>query len=77
MAATTRKLLLGSITKDLVAKMLKDKGRELAGAIRSALPNEYGYMVILKTGGSTAFFTDGEKAEAIQTLREVLATLED
>ncbi len=70
------KLLLGAINKDLVAKMLKDKGRELAQAMREALPLNYKFLVVLQDGEQTAFFSDSDRADAIRALKSVLAELE-
>lgn len=70
------KLILGHVHKDLAAKMLKDKGRELAAALRDALPESYSFFVVLGDGTQTAFFSDSEKDEAIRSLRAALAELE-
>lgn len=73
----SKKLLLGTIHKDLAAKMMKEKGRDLAHAIRDALPESYQYLVLLKEGENVAFFTDADRDEAIRALRKTLAQLED
>ncbi len=75
--SATRKLLLGTITKDLAAKLLRDKGRELAAALRSALPSSYGFVVVLRgDDDALAFFSDSEREEAARMMRTVLAKLE-
>ncbi len=72
----SKKLLIGTINRELASKMMKDRGRDLAGAIRDALPENYRYMVLLQEGPNVAFFTDSERAEAIRSLRQVLQELE-
>lgn len=72
---TSKKILLGAINKDLAARLLKEKGRELVGAVRDALPADYEYLVVLKQGGSLAFFTDSSREDAVRMLREVLDEL--
>jgi hypothetical protein len=74
--AASRKLMLASITKDLVSKMLRELGRDVSGAIRAALPDGCGYLVILDLDGTTAFFTDAEKDATVRRLRTVLEMLE-
>ena len=73
--AASRKLLLGTISKELAAKVMKDRGRELSEAIRLGLPEGYGYLLILRDESGSAFFTDASKEEAIASLEEVLAHL--
>lgn len=73
---SSKKLLLGTISKDLAAKMLKDKGRDLAGALREALPESYAFVVVLEHDGAIAFFSDSDRAAAIRALRQVLRELE-
>lgn len=72
----SNKILIGPVHKELAACMLKDKGRELAGAIRDGLPEGYEYLVVLKENDTLAFFSDCSREQAIRSLREVLAELE-
>lgn len=71
----SRKLLLGSISRELANKFLKDRGRELSDAIRAGLPEGYGYLLVLRDEDGSAFFTDATKEEAIASLEEVLEHL--
>lgn len=71
----SRKLLLGSISRELASKFLKDRGRELSEAIRAGLPEGYGYLLVLRDADGSAFFTDASKEEAIASLEEVLEHL--
>lgn len=74
--AVSKTLLLGTLGRDLAAKLLKDKGRELAIALREALPESYSFLVVLGDGEARAFFSDSERADVIKSLRSVLAELE-
>ncbi len=73
---TSKTLLLGTLRRDVAAKMLKDKGRELVAALRDALPASWSFLLILGEGPSTAYFSDATREETIKTLRSVLAELE-
>lgn len=72
---TSRKMLLGSISKVLANHILKDLGRHLAEAIRAGLPEGYSYLLILRNEQGSAFFSDALREEAIATLEEVLEHL--
>lgn len=73
--ATTKKIVsVGS--KDEAKALLKDKGRELAAALRDAVPFGHGFMLILSSDNGVVFFTDSPRPEAIRTIKEVLAHLE-
>lgn len=73
---SSKKILLGAVNKQLAETMLKQKGRELATALRDSLPENYRCFVILDDGGTTAFFSDSTREEAIALLRSCLAKLE-
>lgn len=73
--ATTKRIVSVS-TKEEAKELLKTKGRELAAALREAVPHGHGYMLILSSESGVVFFTDSPRTEAIRTMREVLAHLE-
>jgi hypothetical protein len=77
MMAISRKLMLGAISKELAAKYLKDRGRELAEAIRGALPEGYFYVLALRDGDDVAYFSDSELDQAIDMLEKVLGQLKE
>lgn len=72
----SKQVLLGAIGKEMAKRMLKEKGRELAGALREALPVGQRSLVVLSDGATTAFFSDSSREEVVAMLREVLAELE-
>jgi hypothetical protein len=71
----SRKMLLGSLSKEVAAKFLRERGRELVEAIRSALPESYRYVMILKDGEAIAYFSDESKEDAIRMLEDIFAHL--
>jgi hypothetical protein len=64
-------------TREAAKVMLKEKGRELSDALRLAIPEGHGYLLVLTNPDGVAFFTDATKEQTIATLREVLAHLTD
>jgi hypothetical protein len=73
--ARSRQMVLGAVVRELAGKALRDRGRELALAIREALPEEYGYVLVLRSDDSSSYFTDSTREEAIEVLEKVLADL--
>lgn len=76
--STTRKLLIKSIEKAKAEKMLKEKTREVATALRDSLPEGYGFLLVItdERDGSESVVTDFERERAVRMLRSVLAQLE-
>lgn len=73
---TSKKIVLAAVNRDLTARRMKDRARELAMALRDALPTSYEFVVVLKEGDSLAFFSDSDRAGALLALREAIAELE-
>lgn len=72
----SKKVLVGTIKHELASRAVKEKGRDLAQALRGALPASFGYFLLLSEGDGVAFFTDWDRATAIRSLRAVLQRLE-
>lgn len=74
----SRQLMIRAIEKAKADKMLKDKAREVACALKDALPAGYGFLLVITDDGegSESFVSDFSRERAIQVARSVLAQLE-
>lgn len=72
---TTKKLLIGDVDRALAEKAMRDRGRELAGAIREGLPEGTRFVLVLGDDDGESFFSDSERGVAAGMLRRVLLRL--